>query len=395
MKHTAKQDQVVQFSRGVPPAEAIPTSGLVSSVRAILEEHADRLFQYAPLGGYLGDAQLRAQIGEFFGFDPDGIFVSNGSLQVLDILSAYLLAKAESKTVLVETPTYDRAIHMFERHGGRVIGVPLEHDGLDLQALEDHLRKVSPAFLYLIPDFQNPSGVTLCAEKRRLLAALVSRHDLTVIEDIPYRELRLRGEAPALLSQSSDGGQVITVGSLTKLLSPGLRIGFAITDQATAINLARLAENTYLSPSPLCQAVAAHCMSSGLMRANISHILNILLPRHDHAVQAVKDTFGSGLIAVPNGGYYLGVKLEAGCEERWFIRAAQQQGVILTRGSAFYPQSAPLKQGSIFLRLPFHAIEPDDFAAGINRLERVMNGSDEAESSGSRTVTGEQPAAIA
>jgi 2-aminoadipate transaminase len=150
-----------------------------------------------------------------------------------------------------------------------------------------------------------------------------------------------------------------------------LRVGYAISDAETSQALALLAENTYLSPAPLCQAVAARCLKADILRTNIERVRDILGPRHDAAVTATRSLLGDALFAVPNGGYFLGVHLRIGGDEVSFLEAAKAEGILLTRGSAFYPQSAALPPGTVFVRLPFHALDPGDFAAGIERLLNV------------------------
>jgi DNA-binding transcriptional MocR family regulator len=367
---TPSDQKVVQFSRGVPPLEAIPTWELAAHAAAVLEEGRDVVFQYAPLGRNPGDPALREQLGAFHAVHPDRVFVGNGSLQVLDLLAAHLLREG-TRAVYVEAPTYDRAVQIFERHGGQVIGLPVERDSLDIEALQKRLRALVPTFLYTIPDFQNPSGVTLTQAKRQALVDLAGKYGFTVVEDIPYRELRYHGATPSLLGAVAREARVITVGSLTKILSPGLRVGYAISDRETSLALAALAENTYLSPAPLCQAIAARCLASGVVRENIDRVRNLLRPRHDAAVAATRRLLGDALLAVPDGGYFLGVHLRAAANEATLLAAARAQGVVLTPGSAFYPPSAPLPAGTLFVRLPFQALDPGDFAAGVERLVNV------------------------
>lgn len=369
----ATDEKTIAFTRGVPPLEAIPVRELAGHAAAVLDERPEVAFQYAPLGGYLGDPELREALAAFHpGTDPAGVFVGNGSLQVLDLLAAELL-KDGPAPVLVEAPTYDRAIGIIQRHGGEPIGVPMEADGIDLEALERLLAARRPAFLYLIPDFQNPSGVTLGEDKRWALVDLAARQGLTIVEDIPYRELRYRGSAPPRLGEIAGDAPVITVGSLTKVLAPGLRVGYAIGSPELAAALARRAEATYLSPTPLAQAVAARAMAAGLARSNVERIRAIFAPRLDGAVAAARRVFGEALISEPDGGYFLGLRLSGRVDEPALLAAARAEGVVLASGQAFLPPSHRTS-GAAFLRLPFHALDPADFADGAARLGSVLGG---------------------
>lgn len=364
------QPSVVQFARGVPPLEAIATTELAAQAEAVLQERND-IFQYAPLGRNQGDPNLRDQLGAFHGVAAEDIFVGNGSLQVLDLLAGYFLQNRRAR-VYVEAPTYDRAIEIFERHGGEVVGIPLEADGLDIEFLQRRLASdEAPALVYTIPDFQNPAGVTLSLEKRKALVELAAKHGFTILEDIPYRELRYHGTAPALLRELSDGGTVITIASLSKILSPGLRIGYALADKNTSQALAALAEGTYLSPVPFCQAVAARSFANGLVDSSIKRVRELLRPRHDQAIAAAQEWLGDNIIGIPNGGYYLGVRMRTGMSEASFLESARAAGVVLTRGSGFYPKSQQPGEGTLFLRLPFQALDPAEFADGVERLVKV------------------------
>jgi 2-aminoadipate transaminase len=363
------QPSVVQFARGVPPLEAIATTELTAQAEAVLHERND-VFQYAPLGRNQGDPNLREQLGAFHGVAADDIFVSNGSLQVLDLLAGYFLQNRKA-LVYVEAPTYDRAVEIFERHGAEVVGIPLEGDGLDIEHLQKRLASNVPKLLYTIPDFQNPAGVTLSLEKRKALLDLAATYGFTILEDIPYRELRYHGTAPPLLRELSDRCTVITIATLSKVLSPGLRIGYALSDKNTAQALAALAEGTYLSPVPFCQAVAARSFATGLVEPSIKRVRELLRPRHDQAIAAAQEWLGDSIICIPNGGYYLGVRLRTEMSEASFLESARAAGVILTRGSGFYPRSPQPDPGTLFLRLPFQALAPAEFADGVERLVKV------------------------
>lgn len=361
----------VHFSRGIPPLEAIPSAAIAEHTSAILATEPDRVFQYAPIGHHTGDQELREQLGKFHSVDPDQVFVTNGSLQALDLLAAHLLRDSAEPLVLAEAPTYDRAVQIFERHGARVSGVPLRHDGMDMDVLRERLRTEVPVFVYVIPDFQNPSGVTTSDAKRRELVSLSAEFGFTILEDIPYRELRFAGTAPTPLgelAESTDGARVLTIGSLSKVLSPGLRVGYVIGPPGTPRALAGLAESTYLSPAPLLQAVAARTLANGVVRENVERVRELLRPRHDAAVEAVRATLGEVQLCVPEGGYYLSVHLPVRTDEASFLAAARDDGLALTRGSAFYPADSGPPTGTVFLRLPFQALDPEEFAEGVRRL---------------------------
>lgn len=364
------------FCGSVPPPEVIPAHSLAVQTVAVLDEDREAAFRYPPIGRYLGDPALREQLGALHGADPDGIFVGNGSLQVLDLLVSLLL-RSGPREVWVESPTYDRALAVFQRHGVQLDGIPVESDGLDIDALRHRLRSGPPVFLYTIPDFQNPTGVTMIESKREALVELAATYGFAIVQDIPYRDLRYHGSTPPSLADLTGApgpARVISIGSLSTVLSPGLRIGYAISDPETAHALAALAESTYLSPAPLCQAVAARCLAGDVMRATVGQIRYLLRPRHDAAVTAVRQRLGGALVTVPDGGYYLGVRLRMRVDETALLAAARADGITLTRSSAFHPPGTPPPADRHFLRLPFHSLPPDEFASGVDRLAHICAG---------------------
>lgn len=209
----------IVFTRGVPPTEAFPTDELAQCFDAALRNDTAVVLQYGQQPGY---PALRRLLAAEYGVADNEVLIGNGSLQLQDLVSAYLIRPGA--TVLTEQPSYDRAIGTFRRRGAKTIGIPLEPDGIDVARLEAEVRHQVPAFLYLVPDFQNPAGATLSLAKRQAVVALAQRYGFWVIEDVPYRKLRYQGEDLPLL-RSIDASRVITMSSFSKLLSPGIRVG--------------------------------------------------------------------------------------------------------------------------------------------------------------------------
>jgi 2-aminoadipate transaminase len=358
---------LIQLSRGVPPVEAIPTAELCRQTVEVLSEFSGSIFQYAPMGRNPGDVHLREELGQFHGVEPDRLFVGNGSLQVLDLVTAHL-ARDSHFEVFAEAPTYDRALRIFERRGAKVLGIPIEGDGIDIDYLRRQLKSGAPAFLYTIPDFQNPTGATLSIDKRHALVALAEEHGFPIVEDIPYRGLRYVGSTPPTLGELANPARVITIGSLSKILCPGLRIGYAISDPSTSSDLAALAEDTYLSPPLLCQKVAAKSFAAGLVHANLVRVRDLLRPRHDAAVTVAREILGDALLTVPGGGYFMSARIPTYAEESELLAAARAEGVVLTSGRAFYPNASAEATGHFFLRIPFQSLTPQQLAFGLRKV---------------------------
>src|ERR687885_1964313 len=256
----------IVFTRGVPPPEAFPTEELGECFDAAIRDDAAVVLQYGQQPGY---AALRRELSKEYGVSDEEVLVGNGSLHLQDLVSAHLVRP--EMAVFTEQPSYDRAITTFRRRGARVIGIPLEEDGISVERLEAALRREVPAFLYLVPDFQNPAGATLSLEKRRRVVELADEYGFWVVEDVPYRKLRYAGEDLPLLREI-DPSHVITMSSFSKLLSPGIRVGFMISAPDLVSALTRLSEDTYLSPVLPSQATVAEYLRRGLLEPNIERL---------------------------------------------------------------------------------------------------------------------------
>src|SRR6188768_2534111 len=188
--------QPINFTRGIPANESFPLADFADASKAIIEKHGAGIMQYGPA---LGFGPFREWLAEWQGVQPDEVLTGNGSLELVEFLCRYMIQPGD--LIFTESPSYDRAIGIFRRHKAEVLGIPLEADGPNIEALEKALQKRVPKFFYIIPDFQNPSGATCSAEKRRRVVALSEQYGFTILEDAPYRLLRYRGTAePTLFS---------------------------------------------------------------------------------------------------------------------------------------------------------------------------------------------------
>src|SRR5439155_100318 len=218
----------ISFARGVPAPECLPVDELADCARVALERDGQTILSYGPSPGY---SPLREWIADRHGVDPSRVFLTNGSLQGFVFLAQRL---APGKRVLAELPTYDRPLKILRELGSDVELLACDDEGLDPDALERALAAGSPpAFLYLIPTFQNPSGRTLSLERRRRIVELAREHDLLVLEDDPYGLVRYEGEALPSLHELS-GGEVTYSSSFSKTIAPGLRVGWFVFPETLA-----------------------------------------------------------------------------------------------------------------------------------------------------------------
>jgi len=362
----------ILFTRGVPAVEALPTQLISECLQAVLEgPDGKTILQYGHNGGYL---PLRRMLSEQYGVSPDQVLVGNGSLHLQDLLSALTIKAGD--VVLTEQPSYDRAIKTFRRRGAKVIGIPLEHDGVNLTVLEEALAKQTPAFMYVIPDFQNPAGVTTSAEKRQVLVDLAERYGFWLVEDVPYRTLRYEGTSIPLL-RDLNPERVITVSSYSKLISPALRVGYLIGPVDLVKQLTRLAEDTILAPVLPTQAAALEFHKRGYFASNLESLKQLYAPRLKATINALKTHMSGISFAEPEGGFFISITLPKESNYHNLLTRGKEIGLALTEGSTFFAD--PLEESEDFqslserfVRLPFCALTPEQIEEGVKRLARLV-----------------------
>ncbi|EAU64602.1 multiple substrate aminotransferase [Stigmatella aurantiaca DW4/3-1] len=299
------------------------------------------------------------------------VLVGNGSLHLQDLLSAHLIRPGS--VVFTEQPSYDRAITTFRRRGARVVGIPLESDGISVQHLEAALKRDVPAFLYLVPDFQNPAGATLSREKRQRVVELANQYGFWVLEDIPYRKLRYQGQEHPLLREF-DASRIITLSSFSKLLSPGLRVGFMLAPADLIKAVTKLEEDTVLSPVLPSQAAVAEYIRRGWLQPNIDQLKALYRPRWEAMANAVRSHLPGAQAFIPDGGFFVSVILPEAARTENLMGRAKDHGLILTPGAPFFadPHDGKAVPSNRFLRLPFCAVTPAQIEEGVRRLASLL-----------------------
>ena len=339
--------ETISLARGVPAPECIPVEELADCARAVIERDGATVLSYGPVGGY---QPLREWIAERHGVDPARVLITNGSLQGI----AFLAERFAGGRVLVERPTYDRPLKLLAAHGVEVTPVPMDEEGLELDALEQTLAAgPKPAFLYTIPTFQNPSGRTLTPERRRRLAALVDQHDLLVLEDDPYGLVRYEGEPPPTLFELDGGRHVIYSSSFSKTVAPGLRVGYFVLPEALDRELEALAVSTYITPVLIGQATVFEFLRRGNLESNLVRVRDLLRVRRDAMLEALASDLPGATWSRPEGGYFIWVELPEAAEE--------VPGVTFVKGTDFGGESNTV-------RLAFSFVSPDEIREGVRRL---------------------------
>jgi 2-aminoadipate transaminase len=359
--------ETISLARGIPAPECIPVEELAECARdAILNDGATAL-SYGPSGGY---APLRAWIADRHGVDPARVVVTNGSLQGFVFL-AELLAR-EGARVLVEAPTYDRPLKILDSLGAEVVPVPQADDGIDVDALAGALQSGErPAFLYLIPTFQNPTGRTLPAEARRRVVDLAAEHDLLVLEDDPYGLVRFEGVAPPTLHELEGGERVVYSSSFSKIVAPGVRVGYLVLPEALAARVEALATSTYISPALLSQATVYEFLRRGSLDRNLGLVRSLLKARRDALLDALDEHLGgTARWNRPEGGYFLWLDLPEGVDSETLLANAERIGVTFVPGPDFFPRGGG---GRSAARLAFSFASPAQLRDAVARLAPLLS----------------------
>jgi 2-aminoadipate transaminase len=347
----------ISFARGIPAPECLAVSELADCARVALEQDGPTILSYGPSPGY---QPLREWIAARHDVDPARVFLTNGSLQGFVFLAQRL---APGRRVLVEQPTYDRPLKILKELGAEVVALPTDDDGLDIDALERELAAGNPAFLYLIPTFQNPSGRTLPLDRRRRIAELAAEHDLLVLEDDPYGLVRYEGEAlPSLYDLS--GGSVIYSSSFSKTVAPGLRVGWFVFPEELGGQIAATATATYITPVLLGQATVNEFIRRGAFEPNLERVIGLLRARRDAMFEALEQHLPGARASHPEGGYFLWLELD-GVDTTELLPRAEAAGVTFVQGTDFGGPTSSL-------RLAFSYVSPAEIDEGVARLASVV-----------------------
>ena len=352
----------ISFARGVPAPECLPIRELADCARAAIERDGETVLSYGPASGY---RPLREWIAERHDVDPARVLLTNGSLEGFVFLAQHSLGHGRRR-VLVETPTYDRPLVVLRRIGAEIVALPMDEEGLDLDALEQALDDgPDPAFLYTIPTFQNPSGRTLSAERRRRLAELAAERNLLILEDDPYGLVRYRGEAPPTLFELDGGQRVIYGSSFSKTVAPGIRVGYFVVPEGLETVLESLAASTYITPVLVAEATIHEFIQRGNFEPNLERVRGLLGARCDAMLDALERHFPAGASwSRPDGGYFLWLELPEDVRADVLLQQAD--------GEVTFVVGTDFGGGPNTARLAFSFASTVEIEAGIERLAALL-----------------------
>jgi 2-aminoadipate transaminase len=349
----------ITLARGAPSLDIIDVDGLRAAAQAAFERDPAGTFAYGTSAGY---PHLLEWIAAKHSVAPDRLVATNGSMQADAFLFQQLVKPGD--VVVVEAPTYDRTLLTLRQLGAEILAIPLEADGIDVDALELALREgARPTLAHIIPNFQNPAGCTLSLEKRRKLLALAREHGFTVFEDDPYVELRFEGEdLPTMLSMD-ETDSVVYASSFSKTVCPGIRVGYLVGPADLIAAIRKVATNTYISPNMVAQSIVAEFCHSGAIERSIATVKEALRERRDATADALERHIPEASFVKPQGGYFLWVDLPEGSDVAALEAGAQDRGVVFVKGTDFL-----IEGGESSLRIAYSAVPPDQIEEGIARV---------------------------
>ena len=365
--------EVVSLAGGMPYLEGLPLDTIADTMQRVIATQGTTALQY---GSGQGHEALREQILEVMrieGIDahPDDVVVTTGSQQALDLVTRIFIDPGD--VIVAEAPSYVGALGVFRSYQADIVHVPIDQDGLVPEALEETLTSLAAQgrrvkFLYTIPNFHNPAGVTLSLERRPRILEIARRHGVLVVEDNPYGLLGFSSDPlPAMRSADEDG--VLYLGSFSKTFAPGFRVGWVVAPHAVREKLVLASESAILCPSNASQLAISAYLSTSDWKGQIKSFRELYRERRDAMVGALAEHLPDASWNVPDGGFYTWVKLPGGLDSKSMLPRAVTGRVAYVPGTAFFADGS----GADHMRLSYCFPTPDRIREGVRRLAAVVN----------------------
>ncbi len=370
---------IISFAGGFPDSAMFDVEGIREAVDGVLTDEPGDALQYGATEGY---PALREQLAHFMaskgasGVAPQDLIVTTGSQQALDLIGKTLIDPGDK--VIVEGPTFLATIQCFRLYGADLVSAPIDGNGVDVDRLEQLIAEHRPKLVYLIPTFGNPSGAMLSLERRKRVLELAVKYQTVIVEDDPYGDLYF-GDAPPpsllALSEQAPGSRELLVhcGSLSKVLSPGLRVGWMIAPPELLARATMCKQFSDAHTSTFAQATAARYLKAGRMPATLARVRSVYAQRAGVMCEALRAELGDAVTFVePRGGLFVWARLTGAggkvADGKLFAQKAIEQGVAFVPGAPFYCSRPDIAT----LRLSFATADPDKIREGMARLGRAL-----------------------
>ena len=369
-----RQRDMISFGGGLPSPETFPVKEMEEISCQLLREKGAVALQYGPTEGELA---LREEIAKWMRREkatvkPENILITSGAQQGLDVISKVFLDPDD--IIIVELPSYMGGLQSFSAYRAKIVGVPQDNDGMQMDLLEKTLANLAecnkrPKFIYVVPDFQNPSGVTMTLERRKRLLELAQTYEVPIIEDSPYRDLRFAGDFVPMLCSLDKENYVITLGTFSKLLCPGLRLAWITLSSQWIERMVAAKQSMDLSSPIFNQLLVAEYLKRGLLPQQVEKIRRLYSKKRGVMMNALQRYMPEGVEwTEPEGGLFLWVKLPENMDATALFPKAVENKVAYVVGSAFHCNG----KGQNTMRLNFSFPSEKQIEEGIKRLAKML-----------------------
>ncbi len=358
---------MISFAGGNPSLQALPDEIVSDLAVKVLREDGKALLQYGATEGYPPFLEsLRDFIRDSVGFIPEAVLPVTGSTQAMDLLCKALIDPGD--TILVENPSFLGNLQCMKLYQANLVPVDSDESGLIPEDLEKKIQEYHPKMLYTIPTFQNPTGKTLPAERRKKVAELANLYGVIVAEDDPYRDLRYRGEPLPSIKSFDRDGWVVFLGSFSKIISPGLRVGFMAGKQEILRKCTIGKQSSDVHTANLNQAIVDQFIRMNLLPGHIQAICRDYALKMNRMLAHLEDLSEVIHYTKPEGGLFIWVELPAGMDAQSLLNQAIESKVAFVPGTHFYADGAHINT----LRLNFSNSTPDQIDEGMNILKKLI-----------------------
>jgi 2-aminoadipate transaminase len=364
--------EIISLAGGLPAPELFPAAKLAELARDLLREDGARALQYATTEGFRPLRRWVAQrMTSVWGarFTDEEVMVTTGSQQGLDLTAKLFLD--EGDVVFCESPTYLAALGSFRVCRPRFVEIPTDDEGMDIEALQRALAQHHPKLVYVIPYSQNPSGRTWSLQRRREFMAVMADHPVPVIEDDAYLEVSFDGEVVPSLRTFDDRGAVVCLGTFSKVLSPGIRVGWVAAERPLLSRYILLKQSADLHTASLTQMLVMRWLESGALDPHLRVIRDTYRERRDAMLRALEDEMPAGTrFTRPRGGLFVWVELPGGVDARELLRRSLTRQVAFVPGGSFFPN----EQRRNTARLNFSNVSPERIREAVRRIAAELRG---------------------
>jgi 2-aminoadipate transaminase len=365
---------IISFAGGLPAPESFPVEELREVTNEVLDKEASKALQYGPTEGDTGLRKILAEryLAQGFKITTDNVLVTTASQQALYLLAMVFIDRDD--TVIVELPSYLGGLQAFGSQGAKFVGVPDDQDGMRLDILVQKLEElktqgVKPKLIYVVPDFQNPAGMTWSLERRHELLKIAKKYDVLIVEDSPYRELRFDGvDIPSIFSLDTDE-HVIHLGTFSKIFVPGFRIGWVIAPTPVIDKMVTAKQAVDLCTPPFTQRIAARFIEKGYLDKGIANIRSLYRVKRDLMIKAFEEYMPEGVTwTKPDGGLFLFLSAPAHIDAQDLFMEAIKDKVAFVLGVVFHCDGS----GKNTMRINFSYASNEQNVEGVKRLANAI-----------------------